>query len=55
MLALSEEWSSDCRRDIPLVARLADTAGLELRIFTRDGQTIGPRAVPAARLAERRS
>jgi hypothetical protein len=41
ILAISEEWSSDCRRDIPLVAKLADTAGLELRIFTRDGQTMG--------------
>ena len=41
VLAISEEWSSDCRRDIPLLAKLADTAGLELRIFTRDGQTMG--------------
>jgi hypothetical protein len=41
VLALSEEWSSDCRRDVPLLARLADTVGLELRIFTRDGPTFG--------------
>lgn len=41
VLAISEEWSSDCRRDIALLAKLADTAGLELRIFTRDGQTSG--------------
>jgi hypothetical protein len=41
VLAISEEWSSDCRRDIPLLARLADTVGLELRIFTRDGPTFG--------------
>jgi hypothetical protein len=40
-LAISEEWSSDCRRDIPLLARLGDTVGLEVRIFTRDGQTMG--------------
>ena len=46
VLALSEEWSSDCRRDIPIVARLADTAGLELRIFTRDGQTMGRAPFP---------
>ena len=46
VLALSEEWSSDCRRDIPVVARLADTAGLELRIFTRDGQTMGRAPFP---------
>jgi thioredoxin family protein len=41
VLAISEEWSSDCRRDIPLLAKVADIAGLELRIFTRDGQTMG--------------
>lgn len=38
VLAISEEWSSDCRRDIPLIARVADTTGLELRIFPRDGR-----------------
>jgi thiol-disulfide isomerase/thioredoxin len=38
VLVMSEEWSSDCRRDVPMLARLADTAGLELRIFTRDGK-----------------
>jgi hypothetical protein len=38
VLAISEEWSSDCRRDIPSVARLAEVGGLELRIFRRDGQ-----------------
>lgn len=47
-LAISEEWSSDCRRDIPLLARLADTAGLELRIFTRDGQRMGRGPKPEA-------
>lgn len=41
VLAISEEWSSDCRRDIPLLAKLADTVGLEMRIFTRDGPTAG--------------
>ena len=46
VLALSEEWSSDCRRDIPVLARLADTAGIELRIFTRDGQTMGRAPFP---------
>ncbi len=38
VLAISEEWSSDCRRDIPAVARMAEVAGLELRIVPRDGQ-----------------
>jgi hypothetical protein len=49
VLAISEEWSSDCRRDIPLLAKVADTVGLELRIFPRDGQRVGrgPQADPA--------
>jgi hypothetical protein len=41
MLALSEEWSSDCRRDVPTFARIAADTGMELRIFTRDGQKFG--------------
>ena len=49
VLVIAEEWSSDCRRDVPMLARLAEAGGLELRIFTRDGQTVGrePRANPA--------
>jgi hypothetical protein len=45
---LSEEWSSDCRRDVPMLARLAEAGGLELRIFPRDGRKLGrgPRADP---------
>ena len=38
MLVISEEWSSDCRRDIPVLKRLAEAGGLDLRIFRRDGQ-----------------
>jgi hypothetical protein len=38
MLVISEEWSSDCRRDVPIFARIAAATGMELRIFTRDGQ-----------------
>ena len=38
ILVISEEWSSDCRRDVPMLARLAEAAKLELRIFARDGQ-----------------
>ena len=46
ILVISEEWSSDCRRDVPVLARLAEAGGLELRIFPRDGQKVGrgPRA-----------
>ena len=49
VLVISEEWSSDCRRDVPMVARLAEAGGLTLRIFPRDGEKLGrgPRADPA--------
>ena len=49
ILVISEEWSSDCRRDVCMLARLAEAGGLELRIFNRDGQTFGEgsRADPA--------
>lgn len=40
ILAISEDWSSDCRRDVPMLARLAEAGGLELRIFARDGKKI---------------
>src|SRR5258705_8862639 len=40
ILVVSEDWSSDCRRDVPMLARLAEAGGLELRIFNRDGQKI---------------
>lgn len=45
-LAISEEWSSDCRRDIPLLAKVADVAGFELRIFPRDGQKFSKAPTP---------
>jgi thiol-disulfide isomerase/thioredoxin len=41
ILVLSEDWSSDCRRDVPMLARVAEAAGMDLRIFNRDGQTFG--------------
>ena len=47
ILAISEDWSSDCRRDIPMVARLAEAANLELRIFTRDGRKFSASARPS--------
>src|SRR5436190_6159003 len=40
VLVISEDWSSDCRRDLPMLARLAEAGGLELRIFNRDGKKI---------------
>ena len=49
ILMISEEWSSDCRRVIPMLGRLVEAAPLELRIFPRDGQRVGrgPKADPA--------
>ena len=35
ILVISEEWLSDCRRDLPLLARLAEAGRMELRIFRR--------------------
>lgn len=46
ILVISEDWSSDCRRDVPILARLAEAGGLELRIFNRDGQKILDRRRP---------
>jgi thiol-disulfide isomerase/thioredoxin len=40
ILVISEDWSSDCRRDVPMLARLAEAGGLELRIFNRDGKKV---------------
>src|SRR5437667_9269805 len=40
VLVIAEDWSSDCRRDVPYLARLAEAGGLELRIFNRDGKKI---------------
>jgi hypothetical protein len=40
LLVISEDWSSDCRRDVPVLARLAEAGGLEMRIFNRDGKKI---------------
>ncbi|HVB35538.1 MAG TPA: thioredoxin family protein [Patescibacteria group bacterium] len=36
ILALAEPWCSDVYRELPGVARLAEAAGMDLRIFLRD-------------------
>ncbi len=41
VLVISEDWSSDCRRDVPMLQRLAEAGSLELRIFNRDGVKLG--------------
>jgi hypothetical protein len=46
ILVISEDWSSDCRRDVPILTRLAEAGGLELRIFNRDGRKILDRRRP---------
>ena len=47
MLVISEEWSSDCRRDVPTFGRIAAEMGMELRIFPRDGQKFSTANVPS--------
>jgi hypothetical protein len=46
VLMIVEDWSSDVRRDLPYIARLAEAGGLELRIFTRDGDTMLMKGLP---------
>src|SRR5262249_38770791 len=46
VVAISEDWSSDCRRDVPMLARMAEAASLELRIFRRDGKRFSASARP---------
>lgn len=50
LLVIAEDWSSDCRRDVPFLARLAEAGGLELRIFARDGDSILRQGLPEASL-----
>ena len=46
ILVISEDWSSDCRRDVPILQHLAEAGGIELRIFNRDGKKILDRRRP---------
>lgn len=36
LLVIAECWSSDSRRETPTLARIAEAAGMEMRIFNRD-------------------
>jgi thiol-disulfide isomerase/thioredoxin len=47
VLVISEDWSSDCRRDVPTLARMAAETGMELRIFRRDGQKFSAANMPS--------
>ena len=46
VLVIAEDWSSDCRRDLPYLARLAEAGGLELRVFPRDGDVMLMKGLP---------
>jgi hypothetical protein len=47
VLVIAEEWSSDCRRDLPVAARMAEAANLELRVFRRDGERFSRASTPS--------
>jgi hypothetical protein len=47
LLVISEDWSSDCQRDVPTAARIAEGLGAELRIFNRDGAKFSAANVPS--------
>ncbi|HVB86141.1 MAG TPA: thioredoxin family protein [Candidatus Dormibacteraeota bacterium] len=36
ILALAEAWCGDVYRELPTIARIAETTGMELRVFPRD-------------------
>jgi thiol-disulfide isomerase/thioredoxin len=54
ILVLSEDWCSDCFSTVPLIARLAEAAGVDLRVLARDENldlidahlTSGTRSIP---------
>ncbi len=46
IVMIAEEWSSDCRRDLPVVQHMAEAGDLELRIFTRDGDRLSTSPMP---------
>jgi thiol-disulfide isomerase/thioredoxin len=39
LLALSEDWCGDCVSVLPVVARLAEQAGIAFRVLSRDANT----------------
>ena len=54
LLVLSEDWCGDCVSVVPIVARLAEQAGVDLRVLARDANediidahlTSGTRSIP---------
>jgi hypothetical protein len=51
LLVIAEDWSSDCRRDVPMLARVAAVTGMEMRIFRRDGKKFSDAHVPSMKEA----
>src|SRR5262249_19514072 len=47
ILVISEDWSSDCRRDVPMLARLAEAGRTGAPHFHRRGPRVGPGPAPA--------
>jgi len=60
-LALSEDWCGDCVSCLPVIARLADQSGIDLRILRRDENadlmvahlTSGTRSIPVVMVLDR--
>jgi thiol-disulfide isomerase/thioredoxin len=54
LLALSEDWCGDCVSTLPMIARLAEQAGMDFRVLGRDANpdlmdahlTSGTRSIP---------
>jgi hypothetical protein len=54
LLVLSEDWCSDCFSVLPVIARLAEVAGIDLRVLPRDANldlmdahlSAGTRSIP---------
>jgi len=54
LLALSEDWCGDCVSTLPLIARLAELSGIDLRVLERDANddlmaehlTVATRSIP---------
>lgn len=61
LLALSEDWCGDCVSCLPVIARLAERSGIELRILDRDANpdimdahlSSGARSIPVVLILDR--
>jgi hypothetical protein len=61
LLALSEDWCGDCVSCLPVIARLAEQSGMDLRILRRDENadlmdahlTSGARSIPVVMVLDR--